>query len=618
MNPRVPQGGFFVAINSKDSLEDLEHRLKKEGAQTLLYDGDGIVLAVWKEFPGQGLWMERDTAVAYDLDLTNEVEIKKLIGWRVEDNRDPGELLLKLYEQKGTGFIDYLRGPFGFALWDGNKKRLLVATDAFGIRPVVFSRKETGFEAASRIRHIILTNSFHGELDPEAVYHYLFYEAICSPVSIYKNIRKLEPGKALIFETDELKEYRHYDILYNSDESFSEDYWIDAIPKMIRKAVASYATLTPIEKTGCFLSGGTDSSSVAGYSAELTGKRIKTFSIGFDEPGYDELNYAAIASSYFNTEQHHYYVTPEDVLSVMETLPEIYDEPFGNSSVIPAFYCAKLARRAGVNVLLAGDGGDEIFGGNERYVTNLVFEKYYELPSVIRTRLLEPLIGYLPSSGFINKFKRYIRRANIPNPDRFFSYNLLAENENNTIFREEFLSKIDTNCFLKLARGHYRRVDPAHVTNRLLYLDMKFTITDNDLRKVTQMTEAAGIRSRFPFLDRDLVDFAATIPADLKVKPGKNRYIFKRAMDGFLPRAIIQKTKHGFGLPIAPWFKTHKGLSEYLNETLFAIDARITEWVRPQFLSKMKMSFESDTTPFYGSNFWIFMMLEMWLRKNGM
>ena len=613
MNPHIPKGGFFVA-KSSGNLADLDHRLRENGAQSLTFRDQALVLAAWKEFSDQGLWADKNAAVAYDLDLTNEAELRKLVEINNDSEQsNPGQLLWELYKKFGLDFLDRLRGAFGFALWDGEKSSLLVATDAFGIRPVVYSQKSGKLVAASRIRHILLDHDITREIDHEAIYHYLFYEAICSPVSIYKDVRKLEPGKGLYFANDSLEAFTHYDIHYQPHLSLGESHWIKTIPQEIEKTVKVYVPLSDAEKTGCFLSGGTDSSSVAGFYTKLTGRPAKTFSIGFDEPGYNELDYAHIAARHFGTEQNDYYVTPEDVLALVHELPLIYDEPFGNASVVPAYYCARMASEAGVDILLGGDGGDEIFGGNERYVTNLIFEKYFLLPGSLRTSVLEPLLAKLPAVGPLYKAGRYIRRANMRNPERFFSYNLLAETDAVEIFQPEYLSQVDTNCFINLAKLYYDQAAPAHDTDRLLYIDMKFTITDNDLRKVTPMVEAAGVRVCYPLLDRDLVDFTATIPPTLKVKMGKNRYIFKRAMNRFLPQAIIQKTKHGMGLPIAPWFKKDSALSELLNDTLFNGLSRITQYVRPEFIQYIKSAFVNDTTSYYGDNLWVLLMLELWL-----
>ncbi|MBW1796634.1 MAG: asparagine synthase [Deltaproteobacteria bacterium] len=583
------------------------------GAQTLTFGDHGLVLGAWTEFSGQGLWSDNNAAVAYDTDLTNEAELRKLVDMANKEGSNPGQLLWALYTRLGLDFLDTLRGAFGFALWDGQNSKLLVATDPFGIRPVVYSKKSGGFVAASRIKHILFDDQISTEIDLEAIYHYLFFQAICSPVSIYKDIRKLEPGKALHYENNSLRDFTYYDIRYKPDTSLGESYCIATIPREVEKAVKVYVPLSNPEKTGCFLSGGTDSSSVAGFCTKLTGRPAKTFSIGFDEPGYNELDYAHTASRHFGTDQNDYYVTPDDVLGLIDLLPSIYDEPFGNASVVPAYYCARMARDHGVEVLLGGDGGDEIFGGNERYVTNLIFEKYFILPRTLRIALLEPLLAQLPAAGVLYKAGRYVRRANMGNPRRFFSYNLLAETDPLEIFQPDYVSQFDTNCFINLAKSHYDQAASAHDTDRLLYIDMKFTITDNDLRKVTQMVEAAGVQVRYPLLDRDLVDFTTTIPPTLKVKSGRNRYIFKLAMEAFFPQAIIQKKKHGMGLPIAPWFKKDSVLSDLLNDNLFNGVPRITQYVRPEFINKLKTAFQEDTTPYYGDSLWVFLILELWL-----
>lgn len=615
MTPKIPTGGFLAAAGFARPAE-LAEDLRRSGAEAAALPEAGTVLAAWREFPGQGLWAGQGGAVAYDLDLTNVVALRGALEDGAAEALDTGELLWRLYHRFGETFLDRLRGPFAFALWNAQAQVLLVATDPYGVRPVVYSQFGGALAAGSRIGQVRRCPGVSDEIDPEAVYHYLFYSAIPSPATIYRGIRKLEPGRFLAHTPRGTRLGTHYDLRYRPDGAPGESYWRRAIPLEVRGAVQRLAGLSAPETTGCFLSGGTDSSSVAGYYGQVTETAPQTFSIGFDEPGYNELGYAHVAARRFGTRQHDYFVTPEDVLALVEALPRLYDEPFGNSSVIPAFYCARLAREQGIDVLLAGDGGDEIFGGNERYVTNLVFQRYLGVPALLRRGVLEPLLGAAPGWGPLHKAKRYVRRANIPNPDRFYSYNLLAEEDPARVFQPDFLGQVDPDCFLALARRHYEAAAPAHDTDRLLYLDMKFTITDNDLRKVTQMGEAAGIRVRYPFLDRDLVDFTCTIPPALKVKAGRNRYIFKRAMEGFLPAEIIQKTKHGFGLPVGPWFRSHPELSSLLADTLFSGTPRLAQWIRPEFLSFLRQGFETDNISYYGANLWVLLVLELWLRRS--
>ncbi len=616
MNLSIPSNGFCVIADKDRNLSDIKHIFESRQAETLHFESDHILLATFKQNPDQGLWSDGTHGVAYDMDLTNEVQLTELIKGQGTVPINKGHLIWLLYKTYGQAFVDRLRGSFALALWDGMTKNLYVVTDPYGLKPVVYREHNNTLYAGSRIKHLLWADPSLKEINPDAIFHYLFFQAVCSPLTIYKNIKKLEPGKGLHKTAQKTYVFAHYDIRYRPDDTISEKDWKGLIRDQIQKAVKVFVPLSPYEKTGCFLSGGTDSSSIAGFYTQLSGKPARTFSIGFDDPRYNELAYARIASKHFNTEYHEYYVTPKDVLDLIEQLPRIYDEPFGNASVIPAFYCALHAAQNGIDIMLGGDGGDEIFGGNERYVTNLVFQKYLELPKLIRKKLIEPLLSLAPDQGLFYKAKRYIRRANIPNPERFYSYNLLSEVDPSLIFQDDFIHAVNFNSFLDIAEKHYQNAAPAGDTDRLLYLDMKFTITDNDIRKVTQMVEAAGPRVRYPLLDRDLVDFSATIPPGLKVKWKKNRYVFKQAMKGFLPDEIITKSKHGMGLPVTPWFKQDKQMNALLYETLFTGTPTLTRYIKTEFIRKMKSSFEKDESTYYGDNLWVFLILELWLKQS--
>lgn len=610
--PIIPNGGF-LAVRSQGDSADLRARLAADrSARSVVFARAGVTLAAWSQFAGQGVWQGEGGGVAFDLDLTNLPELCRLAGLPVAEV-DPGELLFALYRAFGINFCDKLRGAFAFALWDDTARKLNVVTDPYGIRPVAHTGDSGHFAAASRIRHLEIAG-FDKTINPEAIYQYLFFQAICSPVSIYQGVRKLQPGGCLQVSSDAVRESSWYDLSYPVREGVFEADWCREIAAQVEDAVARFVPQPDGGITGCFLSGGTDSSSIAGFYSRLSDRPAQTFSIGFDDPKYNELDFARTAANHFATRQHEYLVTPQDVLQLIHDLPRIYDEPLGNASVIAAYYCARLARSAGIDTLLGGDGGDEIFGGNERYVTNLVFARYHQVPQVLRRTLFEPLLRLMPDAGVLHKAKRYVRRANIPNPRRFYSYNLLAEMDNSAIFQADFLARVDTDCFFKRADELYQRAAPAHDTNRLLYLDMKYTITDNDLRKVTQMVEAAGLQVRYPLLDRDLVDFCGSIPPQLKVKPGKNRYIFKQAMRGILPDAILSKSKHGMGLPIAKWLRDDPDLNALLNEMLFVGTPELTRYVKPEYLHQLKTKLQTEETSFYGDNLWVYLVLEMWLR----
>ena len=255
-------------------------------------------------------------------------------------------------------------------------------------------------------------------------------------------------------------------------------------------------------------------------------------------------------------------------------MAEAYEEPFGNASAIPTYHCAVLARAHGVGLLLAGDGGDELFGGNERYAADHIFRRYHKIPAWLRRGVIEPALNAAPLAGVVDKGRRYVRRANIPHPDRFFSYNFVSALGARKIFDEPFLARVEPDRLLDEARAHYARPEAESEINRLLYLDVKMALTDNDLRKVAGMCESARVGVRFPYLDPGLMAFSGTIPAELKVRGKEKRILFKRAFRDLLPEEIIRKTKHGFGLPVGRWLKTKAVLRDLLHDTLTSRSAR--------------------------------------------
>ena len=296
---------------------------------------------------------------------------------------------------------------------------------------------------------------------------------------------------------------------------------------------------------------------------------------------------------------------------------DTFDEPFGNASAIPTYYCALLAKENGVDSLLAGDGGDEIFGGNERYAANRIFDIYYNIPAFLRNGFIEPLFRATPSFiPVVEKGKKYIRRARIPQPERFFSYNPVNELGIEHIFSRDFLSCLNGYDNLQWAKELYSSA-PAHDDlNKLLYIDMKFTITDNDLRKVNTMSERAGVKVDYPFLDHNLVNFAAAIPASLKVKGTRLRYIFKKALKDFLPHEVINKKKHGFGLPIGLWIRNKDNISSFVRDTLLDSSCSIRPFFRNGFIQELFMMHDTTEAAFYGDIIWLLLILELWNKKN--
>src|SRR5262249_914067 len=323
------------------------------------------------------------------------------------------------------------------------------------------------------------------------------------------------------------------------------------------EAVRPHAEDVNKSHLGCFLSGGTASSSVLGLLERHKGNSVNAFSIGFSEERFNELEYARIAASAFHASHSIAVLTPEETFADIATIVGGYDEPFGNASVLPTYACLKLGRKQGVAVMLAGDGGDELFGGNERYRTERVFGIYHDVPRVLRHRVIEPLVFGLPAVGPVGKARRYIAQTRTPNPERYFQWHLLQRFPRERVLGPEIGLMNGHGDLLAVPRSHYLNA-PAHSElNRLLYIDIKMTLGDNDLPKVVRASELAGVEVRFPLLDHPLAEFSGRMPAKFKVHGLEKRYLFKKATARLLPAAILRKKKHGFGLPIGLWLKQH-------------------------------------------------------------
>jgi asparagine synthase (glutamine-hydrolysing) len=316
----------------------------------------------------------------------------------------------------------------------------------------------------------------------------------------------------------------------------------------------------------------------------------------------------------FGTHPHEYYVTPDDVVAAIPLIAKSYDEPFGNASAVPTYFCALKAKEAGIDAMLAGDGGDEIFGGNTRYATQKAFEAYAYLPALLRHGLIEPLAARLPNLLLLSKISSYVRQARVPLPDRLETYNFLHSVALETIFTAEFLQSVNPEAPLTTMREVYARTRSDSTVNCMLHLDWKQTLADNDLRKVNRMCELAGVEVRYPLLDERLVAFAAQLPVNYKVNGPKLRWFFKEALRDFLPGAIINKSKHGFGLPFGVWMQRHAPLHDLANESLRAFRAR--NILRPEYLDELSRLHQTGHASYYGAMIWVVMMLEQWLQTN--
>jgi asparagine synthase (glutamine-hydrolysing) len=555
---------------------------------------------------------------AWDGELMN-LEIPRAVDMDVKQ-RQVGTFLVDLYTRFGTGMFSRLLGDFAVAIWDPREKRLVAACDRFRVRPLYYY--SDGFKVffASKLRAFSERPEVQKKINPEAIIDYLDLSVIPTPATIYQDVKKLPPGHMLVWQSGSLETKRYWDIRYAEDATKTEaDYAFEVRNALDSSVDQKIALADDGVDIGAFLSGGIDSTTIVGLLHRRVGDRVKAFTIGFSEDGFNEMRYARIGARHFGVKHYEYVVSPSDTVEFLPRMASEYDEPFGNSSAVPTYYCAKLARESGVRTIFAGDGGDELFAGNERYAHDRKFQLYHKVPSRIRQSLIDP-IGAAVSDSRIRVLERagkYIRRANIPCPDRWFSY---SPSRTIPMFEEmltdEMRAVANSRPFLAPYKDVFREAVAESEINRFLYLDLKAAIADNDLVKVTRMAELAGINVQFPFLCHQLADLSGAIPSRMKMRGSRLRSFFKNAFSELLPSEIIEKKKHGFGLPIPVWLRTESGLRDFAADLVLSPRAVQRGYFRSAFLKNIFELHRSDTTSFYGSIIWNLMMLELWHRRH--
>ncbi len=523
--------------------------------------------------------------------------------------RGPAFACAELVRAKGADAPAGIRGHYALAAIDLGARRVTLATDRFAVFPVFYGAGSGRFAFADRAAELRLGRE--PELDPQAIYDYLHFHVVPAPRTVFRDVFRLEGADVIVADAAGERRRRYWTPRFAADGAADVAALKGELRTRVRQAVAREADG---ERVGCFLSGGTDSSTVAGMLGEVTRRPARTFAIGFDAEGYDEMKYARIAARHFATEHHEHYLTPEELVRSIPEVAAHFDQPFGNSSALPAYYCARMARAAGVGKLLAGDGGDELFGGNTRYAKQKLFAAYAAVPGALRRGVVEPLLLRLPGTGrlpLIRKLASYVRQARTPMPERMEAYNLLARLGVAEVLEPGFLALVDPGAPAEAQRETYAAGAGESLVDRMLEYDWKYTLADNDLPKVCGAAALAGVRVGFPFLADEVVDFSLALPASLKVKGLRLRHFFKEALRGFLPDATIAKRKHGFGLPFGVWLARHAGLRELAGESLARLATRGI--VRSDFLDALLERKLAEHPAFYGEMVWILMMLEQWL-----
>jgi asparagine synthase (glutamine-hydrolysing) len=527
----------------------------------------------------------------------------------IAKSQGPLAAWVQAVENNAESAATRVTGQFAVALTlpDG---RIFLAVDRFAVHSMCYRVALGKLEYAARADELA---GDHAEVDPQAIFDYLYFHVIPSPRTIYKGIYRLPPGHYALFENGQLTVKPYWLPVFDEPKNVSFGALKDEFKHLLQDAVTGQLDAG---KPACFLSGGTDSSTVAGMLALASEKTVATYSIGFDAQGYDEMEFARLASRHFNTEHHEYYVTPGDLIASIPSVAASFDQPFGNSSALPAYYCAKMARDDGVTRLLAGDGGDELFGGNSRYAKQRIFGWYDHIPGAVKRNLMEPLLASSMAQAFplTRKAASYIEQARVPMPDRSQMYNLIMRLGPAEVLTVEMMAQVDTTRPLLWQREVWQAAGTCSPLNRELAFDWRFTLAECDLPKVVGATHLAGVDVGFPMLDDGLLAFSERLPSEYKLKGLKLRWFFKEALRGFLPDEIIAKKKQGFGLPFGVWANQTPALKALATESLQSLVSRGV--VRADFIQDLLAKRLAEHPGYYGEMVWILMMLEHWLARN--
>jgi asparagine synthase (glutamine-hydrolysing) len=462
------------------------------------------------------------------------------------------EVIVHLYEQYGERCVEKMRGMFAFAIWDARRKSLLLARDRLGIKPVFYTFAGGRFAFGSELKVLLQLPEIERRLNWESVNH--LFSTMCTPSSetIVDGVHKLKPGHILTASVkDGIRVREYWDVVFDPDYGKPEQYFVERLRDLLEQSVR--LRLIADVPLGAFLSGGIDSSAVVATMSRIGTGRVKTFSIGFSEQEYNELQFARQVAQKFDTDHHELMLEP-NVLGIIDDLAWYLDEPFGDSSAIPTYMVSKLASEH-VTVVLSGDGGDELFAGYDRYLVERRERKMASIPAPLRQAA--GLIGRSMREGM--KGRNFLRHLALNGADRYFDACLLFRDfEKSSLFSADVYREIQNRDSLAFWRGFLQK-GRMNWLSALQYLDIKNYLPNDILTKVDRMSMAHSIEARVPLLDHKFVEFAATIPPELKLKGVTTKYIFKKAMEGILPNEILNRPKRGFAVPLGHWFRGQLG-----------------------------------------------------------
>jgi asparagine synthase (glutamine-hydrolysing) len=530
------------------------------------------------------------------------------LGHRFHTQTDT-EVILAAYRQYGLDFLQHLNGMFAFALWDEPARTLVLARDRAGKKPLFYRQDADGMAFASEPKAFLADPSFRAEADPAAISEYLTYQYVPTPMSAFKGVRKLPPAHYLLVRDGRASLHRYWKLSYASKLPLREEEAVERLVELLRAAVAR--RLISDVPLGAFLSGGIDSGAVVALMAQETG-RVKTFSIGFDDPLFDELQFARMVAERYGTDHHELVVRP-DAVNLLPKLVWHYNEPFADSSAIPTFVLSEWTRRH-VTVALNGDGGDESFAGYDRYRAMTLANRYDRAPRGVR-RAVDSLASLVPASrtarGTLARGKRFLEGLR-EGPERRYLRWMAHFNDDlkRDLCTPDFLEAGGTPSRPRIFES-YASADGPDLLDRTLSVDVDNYLPDDLLVKVDIATMAHGLEARSPLLDHEVMEFAAALPSSLKLRNGVKKYLLKAAVRDLLPQEIINRPKMGFGVPLESWFRVE--LKPVAYDVLTSQRFRERGYFRQATVQRLLDQHVAGIRAWH-YQLWNLLMLELWHR----
>jgi len=557
---------------------------------------------------------DKTIGIVFNGEIYNFKELKNeliKLGYKFKSDTDT-EVIIYLYEEFGESCFERLNGMFAIGLYDFRLGKLILARDKMGKKPLYWAIFGGTLMFASELRAIMEHRIFKKELNLDALNKYLTYEYVPTPHSIFKNVYKLEPANYLVYQNKEIKKIKFWEIEFNnSDISFDEA--ITQLDKKINESVK--LRMVSDVPFGVFLSGGLDSSTIAYYAQKNSSRKIKTFSVNFEEKSFDESKYAQKVSDILGTEHYDQLLTTKNLIETLSTI-DLIDEPIGDASIIPTYLLSKHARNY-VTVALGGDGGDELFAGYPTFQADVLAGIYEKIPTLIKKIFLEKIIHKIPetdnnfSLGF--RLKTFVKGLGGDKNYRHHRWlgSFTAE-EKEKLFKREIWNEIDAKKDFEEIDYYLKNIKAEDHRNKTLGLYMRTYLMDEVLVKVDRASMKNSLEIRSPFLDPNLVELANSLPFSFKLKGFTTKYILKKLMEDKLPGSIVYRKKKGFGIPLSRWLRNE--LKEFCDGLLSEEKIKNQGLFNYDYIAKLKLE-HFDENKDNRKKLWTLMAFMIWYER---